>query len=62
MRTDQADLWLGFAPEELCGYMEAAGLADVRVHAIPTPLCGTGPDARLPWHLWVARRPQTEVS
>jgi hypothetical protein len=60
MRTEQADLWLGFAPDELSGYMDAAGLTEVRVTALPPVLCGSGPDARLPWQLCVARRPRSD--
>lgn len=62
MRSEQADLWLGFAPDELCGYMGSAGLTGARVTAIASPLRGRGPDAHLPWQLWVARRPVTEVT
>jgi len=56
MRTAEADLWLGFAPEELCAFAREAGLTGARVEAIPRAWCGTGPDAHLAWQACVARR------
>ena len=28
MRTEQADIWLGFTAEEIAGFFETAGLID----------------------------------
>ena len=56
MRDEQADLWLGFSPEELGQLARAAGLADPRVQAIPAPFRGTGPDRHLVWQIFSARR------
>ncbi len=50
----QADLWLGFEPEELGRLARAAGLEGARVAKVPAPR--TGPDAHLPWQLMIARR------
>jgi SAM-dependent methyltransferase/biotin operon repressor len=55
MQAAQADLWLGFNETELADYASQAGLSDPRV----TPLLaarGT-PDAHVPWHALVARKP-----
>jgi DNA-binding transcriptional ArsR family regulator/precorrin-6B methylase 2 len=51
---EQADLWLGFAPEDLRKIARAAGLHDMHVTSIPSRLCGSGPDAHLPWQLFTA--------
>jgi DNA-binding transcriptional ArsR family regulator len=53
---ERADLWLGFAPEELRKLARAAGLSDVHVSPIPARLCGSGPDAHLPWQLVTASK------
>ena len=54
----QADLWLGFAPGELCELARAAGFVEARTAAIPPLLRGDGPDSHLPWQALFARRPQ----
>ena len=56
MREQQADLWLGFAPEELGRFATQAGLCDVGLRTIPRSFCGTGPDRHLSWQLFTARR------
>jgi DNA-binding transcriptional ArsR family regulator/predicted O-methyltransferase YrrM len=56
MRDDQADLWLGFAPDELARFARHAGLTDVQVTEIPEALRGTGPDRHLTWQVFAARR------
>jgi DNA-binding transcriptional ArsR family regulator len=53
---ERADLWLGFAPEELRKLARAAGLNDTHVSAIPPRLCGSGPDAHLPWQLVISHK------
>lgn len=53
---DQADQWLGFGEGELVAHAEAAGLADARVVRLPPALCGSGPDAHLPWLALIARK------
>lgn len=60
MREEQADLWLGFAEEELLGLAQACGLTDAEVFDIPAERYGAGPDAHLPWQVLVARRHRTE--
>lgn len=56
MREQQADLWLGFAPEELARFASEAGLCDVGLRTIPRSFCGAGPDRHLSWQLFSARR------
>lgn len=56
MRETQADVWLGFEPEELVRYARAAGLEDVRVQEIPKIFRGVGPDRHLTWQICSARR------
>ena len=53
---DQADLWLGFEPQELKRFARAAGMEDARVSAIPASQCGRGPDQHLAWQMLVARK------
>lgn len=52
----EADVWLGFAPEELLGFASAAGLVDAKVVPVSAPFRGKGRDAHLPWQLLVAHR------
>jgi ArsR family transcriptional regulator len=56
MREHQADVWLGFAPDELARLARAAGLGDARTTKIPAPFRGTGPDRHLTWQIFSARR------
>jgi ArsR family transcriptional regulator len=56
MRDAQADLWLGFAPDELRRYAAGAGLVDVRTRQVPAPFRGSGPDRHLGWQVFSARR------
>jgi len=58
MREQQADLWLGFASEELLEYARSAGLDEARVHVLPRQFHPVGPDAHLTWHVLSARRPE----
>lgn len=51
MREAQADVWLGFSPDELRGFAEDAGLAELALGEIP-PYPRSGPDAHIGW-LWV---------
>jgi ArsR family transcriptional regulator len=53
---EQADAWLGFEPAELRRFARAAGLEEMRVTKIPSPLCGDGPDRHLPWQVMVAKK------
>ena len=57
LREKQADLWLGFAPDELRQLATRAQLVDAALHRIPHVRCGNGPDAHLDWQVLVARRP-----
>ncbi len=57
MREGQGDVWLGFTARELSAHCEAAGLSPVGEVAIPNAYHREGPDAHLPWHAVVARKP-----
>lgn len=52
---EQADVWLGFEPNELKAFAREAGL-DASVEQVPPMFCGRGRDAHLPWQLMVARK------
>lgn len=54
---DEADLWLGFEPDELRRIAREAGLVDPEVIRLPSAWCGRGKDAHLPWQVLVARTP-----
>jgi ArsR family transcriptional regulator len=56
MREEQADVWLGFAPDELVRLARAAGLDDARVTPVPASFRGSGPDRHLTWQVFSARR------
>lgn len=56
MREQQADLWLGFAPEELARFASQAGLSAARTTTVPAPFRGSGPDRHLQWQIFSARR------
>ena len=56
LRAEQADLWLGFEPDELRALSQRAGLGDVVINTIPAQRCGKGPDADVRWQCMVARR------
>jgi ArsR family transcriptional regulator len=58
LRAEQADVWLGFSPNELVRLAHTAGLVEHAVTAIPLARNGTGPDKHLAWQVLVARRPQ----
>jgi SAM-dependent methyltransferase len=51
LREQQADLWLGFAPDELGRFGAQAGLERIEQLRLPQPWCGVGADRHLPWQL-----------
>ena len=53
---EQADLWLGFSPEELAAFARGAGLKSVHVSPIPSPPRGSSPDSHLPWQVLTGAR------
>jgi ArsR family transcriptional regulator len=57
LRSQQADLWLGFEASELRRFARAAGLVDVHVTKVPSTWCGAGPDRHVPWQVMTARAP-----
>jgi ArsR family transcriptional regulator len=60
MRTLEGDVWLGFATDELQAQIRSARLEFVGESSVSPAFHRTGPDAHLPWHVWVARRPPSE--
>jgi ArsR family transcriptional regulator len=54
----QADLWLGFEPQELRRFARAAGLEEAHISRVPAPR--RGPDAHLPWQVMAARTPKQQ--
>jgi DNA-binding transcriptional ArsR family regulator len=56
LREQEADLWLGFEPEELRRLGHEAGLEDIHVRSLPAPWRGEGPDRHLVWQLMSGRR------
>jgi DNA-binding transcriptional ArsR family regulator len=56
----QADVWLGFAPEELASQARAAGLDDIEVFELPANFVRTGPDAHLAWLGLIGTRDKKE--
>lgn len=58
LRSQQADLWLGFEAAELQGYAREAGLTDLQSTKIPGVWCGTGHDRHIPWQVMAASRPK----
>lgn len=58
MRERQADVWLGFARDELRRFAHNAGLTQVDIRSVGSARRGNGPDAHLAWQVMVARRPE----
>jgi SAM-dependent methyltransferase len=56
LKESQADLWLGFADEEIAAFAAQAGLSEGQSARIPPPFRGEGPDAHLDWRVFCARR------
>ncbi len=57
MRTEQADAWLGFEPEELREWATKAGLEAISLTPVPAARCGDGADGHLDWQILAGRRP-----
>jgi ArsR family transcriptional regulator len=55
---EQADVWMGFEPEELEAYASAAALVDIRVVPLAPGLLQGAPDAHVGWQVLAARRPE----
>lgn len=58
LSEQQADVWLGFSPDELVNYAADAGLDRVTVSPIAPSYVRTGPDAHLGWLSLVGTRPE----
>jgi ArsR family transcriptional regulator len=62
-REAEADVWMGFEPEQLRAFAESAGLVDAAVIAIPNgfwPTSKKAPAARIPWIALTASRARDE--
>jgi hypothetical protein len=60
MREAQADVWLGFAPDELVRFATEAGLVGVKVLAVPAGFWAAsrrGRPERVPWLALTAMKP-----
>lgn len=57
MREEQADVWLGFSPNDLALLATEAGLERPTVERLAPGLRGDGPDRHLTWHVLRAHRP-----
>jgi ArsR family transcriptional regulator len=56
LREQQADVWLGFEPDELRRFAYEAELLEARVLEVPVGRKGRGPDAHIDWQILVASR------
>jgi ArsR family transcriptional regulator len=56
LRKEQADLWLGFDPEELKRMLKEAGLEGITWRRLPPAWQGEGPDRYLTWQMLVGFR------
>jgi DNA-binding transcriptional ArsR family regulator len=56
LRTQQADLWLGFEEDELRGFFRDAGLRWAGAREVPSGYRGAGPDRGVRWVVAVGRR------
>lgn len=56
LRTQQADLWLGFEERELEAFFERAGLAWRGAREVPSTYRGAGPDRAVRWIVAVGAR------
>jgi DNA-binding transcriptional ArsR family regulator len=57
LENQQADVWLGFDPNELLGFARSAGLVNASTRRIPAGWLGTGPDHHLAWQVLSGRCP-----
>lgn len=57
LRTDAGDVWLGFSPDDLRAHFLEAGLEPLSDTPLPSQWHPDGPDARVSWHAWAARKP-----
>ncbi|WP_437320501.1 ArsR/SmtB family transcription factor [Sorangium sp. So ce385] len=56
LREQEADIWLGFSPDDLRRMAEEAGLSGVEIRRLPSAWQGEGPDRHLVWQLLVGWR------
>jgi hypothetical protein len=58
LRDEQADVWLGFEPEDLAQQARDAGLSPVTALPLPAGFAKNAIDGHLGWLLFVASRPR----
>jgi ArsR family transcriptional regulator len=56
LRKKGGDVWLGFSPQELEGWLSRAGLYTKARFSLPTRLRNSGPDDHLDWQVVVATK------
>ncbi len=57
LRDRQADVWMGFSPNELEEFAQAAGLEEVSARQVPTGFTGGASDNQVGWQVLTAKRP-----
>lgn len=57
LRSEEGDVWLGFSPEDVRGFITQAGLKFLGDAPIPNAFHPVGPDAAVSWHAWAAVKP-----
>jgi ArsR family transcriptional regulator len=57
LSRQQADVWMGFEPDELMSFAGAAGLVDTATFGVPPGYVGAGMDAHVGWQVLAGRRP-----
>jgi len=62
LRTEGGDVWMGFEPHALQGWLDAASLSLVSSSEVPPAFHVSGLDRALEWHAWVAVKPHIHSS
>ena len=58
MRDQRADVWMGFAKEQLATIVGDLGFEEFQFQTVPPGYVHSGFDAHIPWFVAVARRPR----
>lgn len=56
MREKEGDVWMGFEPKNVEGWLDAAQLSLVSQSEVPPAFHAEGPDRALDWHAYVATK------
>jgi SAM-dependent methyltransferase len=62
LRAEGGDVWLGFQVDEVRRFFADADLSPLADIPLPAAFHPEGPDARLAWHAWAARRRTTDAA